>query len=208
LKDRSVLFWDFDGVIKDSVAVKTNAYAQLFSRYGTDIEARVRDHHERHGGMSRFEKIPLYLGWAGQPVTQEEVDQMCAAFSALVMQDVVDSAWVPGAREYLDKNHKRQRLVLLTATPQYEMERILDLLHITHWFKEIHGAPTSKAEAIGSVVARWRVPLTDALLIGDSRSDYLAAQATGVDFLLRQTPFNSALQVEHTGRQCQDFIDG
>ena len=32
-----VIFWDFDGVIKDSVKVKSLAFERLFSDYGNNI---------------------------------------------------------------------------------------------------------------------------------------------------------------------------
>ena len=208
MKDRSVLFWDFDGVIKESVAVKSAAYAELFSHYGADIEERVRNHHECNGGMSRFEKIPLYLKWVGGSSSARDVDRLCDEFSALVMQAVVDSAWVPGAREYIDENYMCQLFVLVTGTPQGEMEQILKMLDMENRFREVHGAPTNKATAIDSFLARWKCKRTEALVIGDSRSDYLAASATGVDFLLRRTPLNFALQGEHRGLHCRDFIDG
>ena len=56
-----LIFWDFDGVIKESVSVKTDAYVELFSLYGSDICKQVRKHHLANGGMSRYDKIPLYL---------------------------------------------------------------------------------------------------------------------------------------------------
>jgi HAD superfamily hydrolase (TIGR01549 family) len=208
VRDRSVIFWDFDGVIKESVAVKTGAYIRLFEPFGPEVADRVRQHHECNGGMSRFEKIPLYLAWSGRTPDGEEVARYCAAFGAAVRQAVIDSAWVPGAREYLEANNRRQRFVIVTATPQDEMEEILKMLHIGHWFWEVHGAPTGKAEAIRSVLARSECVSTDALVIGDSRSDYLAASANGVPFLLRRTPLNRALQSEFHGAQCEDFVDG
>jgi beta-phosphoglucomutase-like phosphatase (HAD superfamily) len=74
VRDRRVLFWDFDGVIKESVGVKTEAYTRLFEPFGAAVAARVREHHEAHGGMSRFEKLPLYLGWAGRSSSPEEIE--------------------------------------------------------------------------------------------------------------------------------------
>lgn len=56
-----LIFWDFDGVIKDSVSVKTLAFEKLFLPYGKKIAQKVKNHHEANGGVSRFEKIPLYL---------------------------------------------------------------------------------------------------------------------------------------------------
>jgi phosphoglycolate phosphatase-like HAD superfamily hydrolase len=158
--------------------------------------------------MSRFDKIPLYLEWAGQGATQADVGRVCESFSAEVRQGVIDSAWVPGAREYLRDNHERQRFVLITATPQAEIEDILRALDIAHWFREVHGAPTSKAVAVESVLARWECRPQDALLVGDSESDYKAAAMTGVGFLLRRTPLNVTLQRAFTGPQCENFIDG
>jgi phosphoglycolate phosphatase-like HAD superfamily hydrolase len=208
VRERSVLFWDFDGVIKESVEIKAEAYQRLFSRFGDELAARVRAHHERNGGMSRFEKIPLYLGWAGRAASPEDMQRHCELFAAAVRQAVIDSPWVPGAREYLEANHRRQRFILLTATPQVEIEDILEALGITHCFREVHGAPTRKADAIASVLARWRCPRDGALVIGDSQSDHEAAVAAGVDFLLRHTALNRALQLAYMGPQCRDFANG
>jgi phosphoglycolate phosphatase-like HAD superfamily hydrolase len=200
-----VLFWDFDGVIKDSVEVKSDAYQQLFCGFGSELAARVRAHHECHGGMSRFAKIPLYLEWAGQASSLAEIERYCELFAMAVRQAVVDSPWVAGAREYLEANHARQRFVLLTATPQEEIEDIVGTLQIAYCFQEVHGAPTAKADAIASVLDRWDLPRAQALVIGDSHSDYEAAVANGVEFLLRRTPLNITLQRRFSGLQCDDF---
>ena len=37
IKTASVIFWDFDGVIKDSVSVKSDAFVQLFLPFGKQI---------------------------------------------------------------------------------------------------------------------------------------------------------------------------
>jgi phosphoglycolate phosphatase-like HAD superfamily hydrolase len=208
LRRYTTLFWDFDGVIKESVALKSDAYERLFAPFGVEVAARVRAHHERNGGLSRYEKLPLYLRWAGREDSAAEVSRYCELFSAAAREGVIDSPWVPGAREYLQENHVRQRFVLVTATPQAEIESILVALDIAGFFREVHGAPTSKSEVVQSALARWRCPRADSLLIGDSDSDYVAAKTAGIEFLLRRTPLNRNLQREHTGLQCEDFTHG
>lgn len=208
MKEFSLLFWDFDGVIKDSVEVKAAAFEQLFRPFGSGVAARVRKHHEDNGGLSRYEKLPLYLSWAGHSATADDVARYSARFSDLVRQAVIDCAWVPGAREYLHANHARQQSILITATPQAEIENILQALAIAGWFREIHGAPTPKADAVAAVLKRRRCPARDALLIGDSETDWAAAMRNGVQFLLRRTAHNRNLQSRHTGSQCEDFNDG
>jgi phosphoglycolate phosphatase-like HAD superfamily hydrolase len=203
-----VLFWDFDGVIKESVDCKTRAYVALFEPFGTELSQRVREHHERNGGLSRLEKIPLYLSWAGVQPSAQHVREYCDSFAATVRQRVIGCPWVPGAREYLLANHARQRFVLISATPEEEMRLIIEALGMTLWFGEVHGAPRPKAIAVRSVLQRWAYAAENALLIGDSSADYEAARAAGVQFLLRRTPLNGELQGRHAGPQCEDFLHG
>jgi phosphoglycolate phosphatase-like HAD superfamily hydrolase len=207
MRERRVLFWDFDGVIKESVDVKTRAYGNLFAPFGSELATRVRMHHERNGGVSRFEKIPLYMRWARLETTSDAVESYCRAFAASVKDAVIRSSWVPGAREYLLENAARQRFVLLTATPQDEIEDILTAIGIGQYFAEVHGAPTPKSNAIVSVLSRLQCGPERALVIGDSDSDEAAAATAGVDFLLRCTPLNWRLQRMYGGPQCSDFLD-
>src|ERR1700683_937375 len=158
LEHYSVLFWDFDGVIKESVETKTRAYVTLFESFGAQLAGRVREHHERNGGMSRLQKIPLYLSWAGVQPTQEQVRSYCVAFAEAVRQRVISCPWVPGAREYLEQHHTRQRFVLISATPEEEMKSIIEALGMTSWFREVHGAPRPKDGAVADVLQRWACP--------------------------------------------------
>lgn len=199
LKRARVVFWDFDGVIKDSLTVKSDAFERLFLPYGSEIAARVRRHHEAHGGLSRFEKVPLYLDWAGEAPTPERVFEFCERFSTIVRQEVIDAPWVPGVREYLDANHLRQRFALVTATPQQEMQEILQALGIAHWFGEVHGAPTPKAAAMSLVLQRWSCQPEQSLAVGDADADFDAAEANHVTFALRRTRLNQELQERFAG---------
>jgi len=207
LQRATIVFWDFDGVIKDSVAAKSDGFEQLFLRYGKEVASRVRQHHEAHSGVSRYEKMPIYLNWVGEPVTGARIQEFCDRFSKLVLQAVIDSPWVPGVREYLQKHHLLQRFVLLTATPQEEINRILHLLDIAHCFVQISGAPAHKVTAIAQILRRLQCAAEDALMIGDSASDLYAAEANSVAFLLRRTTINQGLQKQYAGAMFEDLAN-
>lgn len=207
LSAASLIFWDFDGVIKDSVDVKTLAYENLFLPFGRETARRVRLHHESNGGISRFDKIPLYLTWAGEQATAAQVNTFCARFSQSVLQAVIDSPWVAGVREYLLHHFSRQYFVLVTATPQEEIEQILAALDLAHCFREVHGAPTKKSHAIRAVLPRLECAPAQALMIGDAESDLQAAQANLVPFLLRRTPLNLSLQASYSGPMFDNLND-
>ena len=105
LVDTAVLvFWDFDGVIKDSVEVKTRAYFQLFEPFGSVVAEKVREHHESHGGISRFDKLPIYLQWADLETNQSTVSEFCEKCTQRVMQGVIDAHWVAGVERHLCSN--------------------------------------------------------------------------------------------------------
>lgn len=200
-----LIFWDFDGVIKDSLEVKTRAFVELFEPYGAEVAGRVREHHLANGGMSRFDKLPLYLRWAGEESSQSRVSECCDRLGRLVLQGVIDAPWVPGVEAYLRSNPHRQNFVLVSATPQDELEQIIHALQLTGCFIRIFGAPTRKQDAIRTTLTECGLDASTCLMIGDARADLEAAQANQVPFLLRRHNTNSGVFANYTGFSVNDF---
>jgi len=205
VKKFKIVFWDFDGVIKDSVQVKSAGYEKLFLPFGDEVVIRVKHHHAAHGGISRFEKIPLFLNWAGQTADPAQVQEYCERFSKIVQKAVIDSPWVPGVYEYLNSNCANQCFILVTGTPQKEIEQILQTLKITRFFREVHGAPKRKVDIINDVLKRLRFSTEQALFIGDSETDLKAAEKNNVSFLLRSTQLNLRLQKKFSGPRFEEL---
>jgi phosphoglycolate phosphatase-like HAD superfamily hydrolase len=200
-----LVVWDFDGVIKDSLDVKTRAFVRLFEPYGTAVAEQVRRHHEANGGTSRFEKIPLYLRCAGEEPTDRRVGELCDAFGALVRQAVIDAPWVAGAETYLRTNPRRQLFVLVSATPHGELMSILEALDLHRCFAEVFGAPTRKAEAIRQALTRLGVEAWESVMIGDASADMEAALACDVPFVLRRHASNASGFASYTGPSIEDL---
>jgi hypothetical protein len=102
--------------------------------------------------MSRFEKFPIYLQWAGLEPNQSTVSEYCEQFSQRVMKGVIDAPWVPGVERYLRNNSNQQTFLLVSATPQDELEHILRDLDLSTCFAEVYGAPIRKQDAIGKTL--------------------------------------------------------
>lgn len=194
IKTASVIFWDFDGVIKDSVSVKSDAFVQLFLPFGKQISKRVKDHHEENGGMSRYDKLPIYLKWAGKKNLENTIYEYEKDFSKLVFERVIKSPWVDGVLEYIKNNFENQSFYIVTATPQNEIEMILDKLEIAKYFKDVVGSPTSKKDAVKTILNNNNQNPKKAIMIGDSISDYEASEQNNIQFILRKTEFNKKLQ--------------
>lgn len=202
-----LIFWDFDGVIKDSVDVKTQAFVKLFASYGSQVAEQVKSHHEANGGMSRFDKLPLYLRWIGEEPTEDRVNEFCKRFGEMALQGVIDSPWVPGAEDYLRNNPNRQNFVLVSATPQEEIEQILHVLGLQKCFATVFGAPTTKTEAICMTLKSQNIDPQDCLMIGDARADLEAAQANQVPFLLRRHATNGSVFADYKGPSIKDLTE-
>jgi len=202
-----VLFLDFDGVIKESVPIKAEGFSILFSSFGEDIRKKVMRHQLTHGGMSRFEKIPLYLEWARVEADGAAIEHYCAEYSVIVKQLVIDSEWVPGVLDYLNVRSRHQQFVIVSATPQQEMEEIMDQIGILHLFDSIFGSPTKKGQAIQYEAESRKISLDQCFFIGDSNSDLVAAQEAKVPFILRSHQHNELMTRSFDGPIISDFTD-
>ena len=54
------IFFDFDGVIAESVSAKTDAFNEMYLPYGKDVADKVVEYHKLHGGVSRYEKFKYF----------------------------------------------------------------------------------------------------------------------------------------------------
>jgi phosphoglycolate phosphatase-like HAD superfamily hydrolase len=200
-----VVFWDFDGVVKDSVDVKTRAYFQLFEPFGRKLAERVREHHEQNGGMSRYDKFPLYLQWCDVKPTQAKVNEYCERFSQEVLQGVISSPWVAGVESYLRSNPRQQTFFMVSATPQDELEFILRALNLYFCFVKVYGAPIRKQDAIHKILGERDLDAHDCLMIGDAKVDFDAAMVNQVPFLLRRHSSNTKAFADYRGAFVLDF---
>ena len=208
IKKAKTIFWDFDGVIKDSVSVKSDAFEELFLPFGSDVAKKIRMHHEDNGGMSRYDKLPIYLNLAGEKNSTDSISKYEKQFSKLVMNRVINSPWVEGVLEYIKTNYKAQKFFLITATPQKEIEEILKKLEISKYFKKVIGSPTNKKDALKIILSNENINLDGSIMIGDSHSDYEAAKENDVFFVFRKTELNKKLQKKLKCQMIENFIDG
>jgi len=176
---------DFDGVVLESVAVKTEAFRALFSSVPEHVDEIVRFHVE-NGGMSRFDKLRhIYKNILHEDLTPEKSDELAAAFASLVLRGVLAAPFVPGARKFLSAGHARIPLYVVSATPEDELHRIIRERGIDHCFRKTYGSPRIKIDCIRDILAAEACPPAEALFVGDAGNDLEAARAAGIRFIGR-----------------------
>jgi beta-phosphoglucomutase-like phosphatase (HAD superfamily) len=176
-------FFDFDGVLADSVEVKTRAFAKLFEPHGPEVVARVVAHHRDHGGMTRVDKFHHYYHeYLGKSLSKKEIADLCQRFSMLVVDKVVAAPEINGADEFLQRWCGRLACFVISATPDEEIKEIVKRRGMEGYFKEVLGAPVDKKKNLETLLAKYNLNPSRCCFFGDAESDYVAAHSCGVDF--------------------------
>tara|TARA_B100000614_G_scaffold261574_1_gene291586 strand:- start:826 stop:1506 length:681 start_codon:yes stop_codon:yes gene_type:complete len=181
----SGLIFDFDGVLADSVEVKTEAFGALFMEYGPKIQTKVIDHHRAHGGMTRKEKFVHYHAhFLDDPLDETGLERLCRKFSGLVMEKVIASREIPGVGRFLERCRTLGVPCFVdSATPDEELEIILERRNLRSYFTAALGSGGSKTENLARIIDSHGLNHRECLFFGDAGSDYKAATACRVDFM-------------------------
>tara|TARA_B110000116_G_C16763635_1_gene549718 strand:+ start:36 stop:737 length:702 start_codon:yes stop_codon:yes gene_type:complete len=185
IKSKKVLVFDFDGVLADSVEVKTEAFAQIYSEYGEDVINNVIDHHRENGGMSRFEKFKFYhKEFLNKVLSEKELIKMANKFSGLVVKKVIDSKEIPQASKFLKQQFNTEKVIAInSATPEEEIKTIVRSRSIDKYFSVVLGSPSSKEENLRSILKILKVDKDEAIFFGDASSDLEASELVEIDFI-------------------------
>ncbi|MDD1669674.1 MAG: HAD-IA family hydrolase [Methanomicrobiales archaeon] len=184
----STLLLDFDGVILESVEVKTRAFRELFS-FRPDHVGEIVAYHMRNTGVSRFDKFRhIYREILKEPLTDERFTWLSDRYADLVVDGVVASPFVRGAEEFLGRFSGKIPLFVVSASPQLELESIILRRGLAPRFRKVYGAPMKKVDAIREIMAVTGSAPGEVLFVGDAVNDLHAARAAGIRFIGRVPP--------------------
>ena len=183
-------FFDFDGVLADSLEIKSNAFYELYKPYGKSVAEKVLSHHLNNGGVSRYNKLRFYhQNYLNKDLSKKELDTLADKFSNLVVKKVVLSKEVPGAKWFL-KKHEHINKWIVSATPENEIRDIVYKRGDHKYFKGIYGSPTKKEEIVSSIIKQYNLKKQETLFLGDALADFEAANLNEIDFFNRRTKEN------------------
>lgn len=178
-----VFIYDFDGVICDSVNVKTEAFIELYKSYGPEIQAQVKEYHLLNGGISRFEKFRHFQSvLLNKKVSENDIIELSDQFAALVKEKVIASKYIKGADEFIKKNSFKKQFIC-TGTPETEILEITERKGISSFFDQLYGAPKTKVEIIEIILKQTNVNRDTCIFFGDAMTDYNAAQICKIPFI-------------------------
>ena len=180
---KAILF-DFDGVLVESVDIKTKAFAKLFEKEGPEIVNKVVEFHLANGGVSRFKKFDyIYKELLKRPITDEIRMELGNKFANLVIQNVLDAPWIPGVQEFLENYSEKLDLYIVSGTPDNELKYIVENKSVSKYFKCVLGSPATKGNLIKHILSKHSYKNEHVVFVGDAITDLNGALEANVSFI-------------------------
>ncbi len=206
-KPAAVVF-DCDGVLIESVDIKTEAFTELFADYPEHHEA-IANHHQENLGISRFEKFEwIYRELLGKRLAEDESRGLGQRFSDLVFERVVRCPAVAGTEPALRRlRADGMPTFIASGTPQEELEVVISARGWHRFFQGIYGSPSSKPDILESIAEDLAIGPSRLIFVGDGWSDYEAARKTGASFIWRETAAQAARFAAYDGPRMADLTE-
>ncbi len=179
-----VILWDFDGVIMDSMPVRSKGFEEVLKQYPAEQVQELLAFHHKNGGLSRYVKFRYFFEKIrGVSITEEEVNNLSFDFSAIMLSLLInEKLLIQDAVNFIKKYHSSFAMHIVSGSDQTELRKICEALGLSGYFKSIHGSPTPKTELVRQVLEANNYNKVDVVLIGDSVNDYDAAEKNGIGF--------------------------
>ena len=183
------IIFDFDGVITESMDIKTQAFAYLFKDCQKEVVDKVVKLHLDNGGMSRFEKFKIiYRDYLNKTLTKDKERRLGEGFSKFCYEKMIECPFVEGVEDFLEDNYKKYKLFIVSGTPHKEMNKIVDEKNLRKYFQGVWGSPQSKGELSKMILDKYNFKKDEVVFVGDAPTDYWGAEEAGIGFIARIIP--------------------
>lgn len=177
-------FWDFDGVILDSMPIRDYGFAKIFEEFDKELVVKLLEYHGLNGGLSRYVKIRYFYNiLLKEDVSDEKVQELADKFSIIMKAELVNKKYlIKETVEFIKENYKKYNFHIVSGSDEKELNYLCKELDLTQYFKTIEGSPTPKNDLVKKILEKYKYDPKECILIGDSINDYEAANVNGIKF--------------------------
>lgn len=181
-----VIFFDFDGVILDSMHMRDIGF-EIIAKEATKSQKIIDDfikYHRYNAGLSRYVKIRyLYEELLGEEISETKVNAIASKFSILMKKNLTNPEHlIDETVEFIKNNHQNFILHIVSGSDHKELNFLCEELKINKYFKTIEGSPTHKNILVKDILSLYEYNTKECILIGDSITDYNASKVNNIKF--------------------------
>lgn len=180
-----VIFWDFDGVIMDSMPIRGMGFEKVLADYPAEQVAELMAYHEQNGGLSRYHKFRYFFNTIrGEEITEEQVLKLADSFSEIMLSLLInDEFLINDSVAFIRNNWDKFEMHVVSGSDGNELRKITAELDLAKYFKSVNGSPTPKKQIVKDLLEQYNYDKATVALIGDSKNDHEAAVVNGIDFI-------------------------
>lgn len=184
LKDKKAIFWDFDGVIINSMPIREKGFREVLSSYPTVEVEKLVDYHSKNAGLSRYVKFKHFFNHIRKEFNTEKLEaELAKKFSVIMKESLLDEKLlILEVINFINKN-PNIKMHIVSGSDGVELKYLCNNLRIQSLFISIEGSPTPKIKLVESLIQKFSYQKENVCLIGDSINDYQAAIINGIDFI-------------------------
>ncbi|MDX4063839.1 HAD family hydrolase [Aliarcobacter skirrowii] len=178
------IFWDFDGVILDSMPIRDYGFKKIFEEFDKELVDKLLEYHTLNGGLSRYVKIRyFYNTLLGSEISDEKVQELADKFSIIMKTELTNKKYlIKETVDFIEKNYQNYNFHIVSGSDGKELNYLCKELDLTKYFKTIEGSPTPKNDLVKNILEKYKYGTKESILIGDSINDYEAANVNGIKF--------------------------
>lgn len=184
MNSKKVIFWDFDGVILDSMLVRDKGFREVLKGYPLDEVDKLMEFHNLNGGLSRYVKLRYFFEKIrNENITETEVKQWANSFSLIMKKSLVDkSLLIEDSVTFIKENYTKYQMHIVSGSDGIELRYLCEKLGLSNYFISIHGSPTPKIKLVSELLNFYHYKKNNVILIGDSINDHEAAHLNEISF--------------------------
>ena len=181
---KEVIIWDFDGVIVDSMNIRSDAFRYALDAYSSVIIDDLLSHHFENGGKSRYEKFERII--SRYPDEEMDMKNLLNRYSKFIDKNLFNHSILNDSIFTSIKLNERfgVQQYIASGSDEVELRRLIEFLNMDKYFKGVYGSPKRKHLIVDNIIKTEARGLDQYLLIGDSKNDMEAAKMNGIDFCM------------------------
>lgn len=180
-----VIFWDFDGVLMDSNAVRDLGFERVLGEYPKEQVNQLLAFHRANGGLSRYVKFRYFF----EKIRREEISDDAILFWAekfsLLMKELLvnPELLINETLNFVIENQGKYIMHITSGSDHEELRFLCEFLGVDRFFASIHGSPKPKKDWLNELIKTNFYRLNECVLIGDSFNDWEAASISKIHFI-------------------------
>lgn len=170
---------DCDGVILDSNYLKLDAFRDALSEFDGLVVEKFIDYFKNNFGTSRYHLIKVFIvDFLKQEFDADLYHKIINKYSRHCVVLYQKANLTKDFLKFIER-YKNKNIFVASGSAQEELREVFRNRDMDKYFIDVFGSPTKKTEIVKNIITTYK----NAVMIGDSKSDMLAAKESNVDFI-------------------------